>query len=299
MQQTSTSAYFFSILSSKDFSYIHIRYPSALGFKFFKNQRFGYLFVDDDLFDLKALGSLPFLYAIRLFIKVTSRHSSILKHFQLWVSTPYLAEKYQAYNPKLLRPVVSGQLLMRNWKVFYEIPNNLPVRICYHGTWSHRDDMTWLVPVIAEVQSKCPNTIFEVIGGKKVGRLFKGIPRVDVLDVMTWPEYLSHTQNRHQDIGLAPLLDTLFNRARGPIKFFDYARCGAVGIYSKSNAFNSFVDDGADGFLLDNHHALWVETIISLVNAPNKRLEMAEAAWQKVLQNSPQSTEIQEYLKSF
>lgn len=257
------------------------------------------LFIDDDLLDIRALQSLPFLYSMRLWLRTTSKRSKIFKDCEIWVSTPYLAKKYNDYKPRLLKPIASGDLLERNWNGHQNHFDKKNVRICYHGTWSHRIDMEWLVPVIAEVQSRCSNTVFEVIGGKKASRLFKGIPRVDVLDVMTWSEYLFHTQNKHQDIGLAPLIDNLFNRARGPIKFFDYARCGAVGIYSRSNAYNDFVAHGIDGFLLDNNHTLWVETIVSLVNSANKCQGMARAAWQKVLQNSPQSPEIQEYLKSF
>jgi glycosyltransferase involved in cell wall biosynthesis len=257
------------------------------------------LFMDDDLLDFNALRSIPFSYAFRLWIKTLSKKSLAFKHYKLWISTPYLAEKYQAYNPRLLRPVASGELLLRHWEVHYKNPNNIPVRICYHGTWSHRDDIKWLVPIIAEVQDRCSNTIFEIIGGNRVGRLFRGIPRVVVLDAMKWPDYLVHTQTNRQDIGLAPLLDTLFNRARGPIKFFDYARCGAVGVYSKSNAFNDFVSHGHDGYLLDNTPELWIETIVSLVNSPEKRASMSDAAWQKVLDNSTASEEIQQYLNTF
>jgi len=170
------------------------------------------------------------------------------------------------------------------------------VRICYHGTWSHRDDMKWLVPVIAEVQRRCPSTIFEVIGGARVARIFKGIPRVLVLPTMPWHEYLKHTQTVRQDIGLAPLRDTLFNRGRGPIKFFDYARAGAVGVYSAGLAFSDFVSHGVDGFVLENDPLLWVERIVELVNTPQLRQSMAEVAWLKVLDNSPASPEIQKYL---
>ena len=116
---------------------------------------------------------------------------------------------------------------------------------------------------------------------------------------MPWPQYLEHTSSIHQDIGLAPLMDTLFNRGRGPIKFFDYARAGAVGIYSKGPAFGDFVTDGVDGFLLDNDPQLWVNTIIELVNNPQLRQTMADKAWEKVLDNSPASQSVQDYLNGF
>jgi glycosyltransferase involved in cell wall biosynthesis len=275
-------------------------------------------FMDDDLLDLKALLDNPLPYAFRLWRKATSKRKRILSSCsEIWVSTPYLARKYAAWNPRLLRPVASGPLLERSWvssfgkslppslstsdSVSAATPSFAPalqsVRICYHGTWSHRDDMKWLAPVIAEVQRRCPSTVFEVIGGDRVARIFKGIPRVVVLPTMAWQDYLKHTQTVRQDIGLSPLRDTLFNRGRGPIKFFDYARAGAVGVYSAGPAFSDFVSNGVDGLVLENDPTLWVERIVELVNSPELRQSMADAAWLKVLDNSPASPAIQDYLR--
>jgi glycosyltransferase involved in cell wall biosynthesis len=283
--------------------------------------------MDDDLLDLKVLSSIPLPYAFRLWRKVTSKRKWILSSCsELWVSTPYLAKKYAAWHPRLIRPVVSGPLLERNWlssqdcvsKPYFQrsvvhssslsttltslvkttsSPTSGVVRICYHGTWSHRDDMKWFAPIICEVQRLCSEVHFDVIGDARVARIFKKVPRITVLDTMPWPDYLSYTQNNRFDIGVAPLLDTLFNRGRGPIKFFDYARCGAVGVYSSGPAFESFVTDGVDGFVLKNDQQLWIDTLVKLVRSPELRASMYEAAWQKVLANSTESPEIQAYLE--
>jgi len=306
-----------------NYAKIHYRYLK-------KNNQFRYpFFIDDDLLDLKVLFSIPLGYAYRLWRKVTSKRKWILSSCsELWVSTPYLAKKYAAWNPRLIRPVASGPLLERQWLFSLNskrksssspcLNPSLPhthsllqstssalstastldtVRICYHGTWSHRDDMKWLAPVIAEVQRRCSNTVYEVIGDHRVARIFRGIPRVTVLPTMSWPDYLKHTQTVRQDIGLAPLRDTLFNRGRGPIKFFDYARAGAVGVYSAGPAFSDFVSHEIDGYVLENDPSLWAERIVELVNSPALRQKMYTAAWDKVLDNSPASPKIQVYLK--
>ncbi len=282
--------------------------------------------MDDDLLDWRALFGIPLPYAFRLWRKVTSKRKWILcSCSELWVSTPYLAKKYAAWNPRLIRPVASGPFLDRNWLSSEDCVSNPSfqtpsyqstslgsslssftdttpsssgvVRICYHGSWSHRDDMKWFTPIICEVQRLCPEVHFEVIGGDRVARIFKNVPRITVLDTMTRPDYLNYTQNNRFDIGVAPLLDTLFNRGRGPIKFFDYARCGAVGVYSSGPAFESFVADGVDGFVLKNDQQLWIDTLVKLVRSPELRASMYEAAWQKVLANSTESPEIQAYLE--
>lgn len=283
------------------FQVVHMRYFNN---KLLSNKKIQIYFMDDDLLDWRVLYSIPFSYAFRLWRKATSKRKLILcTCTELWVSTPYLANKYSTLNPRLLRPVASGPLLERSWMSRFILDSTFRsqlsdvVHICYHGTWSHRDDMKWLAPVIAEVQRQCPNSVFEVIGDERVVRIFKGIPRVLVLPTMAWPDYLKHTQTVRQDIGLAPLRDTLFNRGRGPIKFFDYARAGAVGVYSAGPAFSDFVSNGVDGFVLENDPSLWVERIVKLVNSPELRQSMADAAWLKVLDNSPASPVIQEYLR--
>jgi len=304
-QRSSTNSYFLepinqdSIQDSVDSDQLKIltRYLEVNG-DLFGSKKDVY-FMDDDLLDCRSLLGIPLSYAFRLWRKATSKSKWILSSCsELWVSTPYLAQKYSAWKPRLIRPIPSGPLLERHWLnlVNYASTPSSPVRICYHGTWSHRDDMKWLAPAIAEVQRRCPNSVFEVIGGDRVARIFRGIPRVCVLPTMSWPDYLKHTQTVRQDIGLAPLRDTLFNRGRGPIKFFDYARAGAVGVYSAGPAFSEFVSHEVDGYVLLNDPELWVNTIVNLVNSPHLRQQMAKAAWLKVLNNSPASPGVQQYL---
>ena len=300
---SSTFDYFIAPLNlkSKNVSLI-IRYSNAFSFTLMirKSPSLIY-FMDDDLLDLSALNGIPLKYKLRILRKTFLLKAVIFfLRPNIWVSSTYLKCKYELLNPHLLRPIASQALLKRVAFSKKQLLNSTRrQKICYHGTWSHQNEIKWLVPIIREVQSRCPNTTFEIIGGERVAKLFKGITRVEVLETMPWPQYLDHTSNVHQDIGLAPLMDTLFNRGRGPIKFFDYARAGAVGIYSKGPAFGEFVADGVDGFLLDNDPQLWIKKIVELVNNPLLRQSMADKAWEKVLDNSPASQSVQDYLNGF
>ena len=287
-------------LESRDFK-LFIRYMNAFsGTLIFRTSSNLIYFMDDDLIDLYALKEMPFKYKLRILRKTFLLKTMIfLFKPKIWVSNQYLFHKYLHLSPKILRPIASQSLLDRRWLHTNTAFIDKRIRIIYHGSWSHKNEIQWLVPIIREVQYRCTNTIFEIIGGDRVAKLFKSIPRVNVLDTMPWPQYLEHTSNIHQDIGLAPLMDTLFNRGRGPIKFFDYARAGAVGIYSKGPAFSDFVADGVDGFLLDNDPQLWVEKIVEMVNNPELCQSMADKAWEKVLDNSPASQSVQDYLNGF
>lgn len=232
-------------------------------------------FMDDDLFDIKALTGLPWRYRwkiLRLALGQQRRLKSLCKEF--WVSTPYLANKYSNLSPRLIQASPSPKL----------IDSTPPlVRICYHATASHRAELHWLVDVVRKVQSAATNTHFELFGDTRTKRLFSGIPRVSILHPMSWSQYLSWSSVVQRDIALAPLLPNAFNSARGPTKFFDYARVGAAGIYSSVPPYLGFIQEGVDGLLVENDPELWGQTIINLASDTIKRTNIAVTARKRAL----------------
>ena len=77
---------------------------------------------------------------------------------------------------------------------------------------------------------------------------------------------------------MAPLLDSDFNLARGPVKFYDFVRMGAVGVYSNCAPYNDFIEQNINGILLENEPQRWVDAITLLINKEKKRAELANNA---------------------
>lgn len=231
-------------------------------------------FMDDDLFDLSALQGLPWRYRWKIFSQAWVHRNRLLRLCdEFWVSTPYLAEKYARFKPVMLGPLPSAQMIVQK-----------PcVRVCYHGTASHPHEIAWLLPVIAQVQARTEAVHFELFGGRDVAKRFGGLPRVSVLHPMGWPNYLAYTASHRCDIALAPLLPGAFNAARGPTKFYDYTRMGAVGLYSDVAPYRGYVHDGVDGLLLENDPERWIEAILTLAQDAEKRTALASAARQRLL----------------
>lgn len=230
-------------------------------------------FMDDDLFDLASLGGLPWRYRWKI-VKRAWWHRSRLMRLcdEFWVSTPYLAQKYARHRPVLLEPLP----LEKTASV------RRGIRVCYHGTASHTQEIEWLLPMIRAVQEHRDDIHFELFGGGDVARRFAGVPRVSVLHPMNWSNYLAYTAGHACDIALAPLMPSAFNAARGPTKFFDYTRMGAAGLYSDVAPYRGFVRDGVDGELLDSEPLRWVEAILMLANDGERRQALAKAARQRV-----------------
>lgn len=223
-------------------------------------------FMDDDLFDPSALNALPKEYRSKIIRRSAAQHRWITEYCDdIWVSTPYLAKKYAHLNPDIV-PAKPSSLLLAPQQ---------PVKIAYHGSSSHRDEKYWLREVVEGVLALCPQASFEIFGEHEIYKLYRDLPRVSILHPMSWQNYLAYTQNHRLDIGLAPLLDSAFNLARGPVKFYDFVRMGAMGIYSNCAPYSDFIEQNVNGVLLDNNPQSWIKTLSLLVNAEHNRHKLA------------------------
>lgn len=231
-------------------------------------------FMDDDLMDRSATKGLPLAYRRKIDAWAT-RQRPVLEALcdEFWISSPHLYQKYRAWSPKLLSSAPTAMTLMQDE----------PVTVCYHGSASHGVEIRWLVEVMRQVQVSQGCTTFEIFGGHEVNKLFRSLPRTSVLHPMSWPNYLAYTGSIRRDIGLAPLLPEPFNAGRAPSKFFDFARMGAVGIYTDVEPYRGFVQHGVDGLLLPNDPAVWATAIGELAADPARRKQLATVARERAL----------------
>ncbi|MFH7566182.1 glycosyltransferase family protein [Oceanimonas smirnovii] len=230
-------------------------------------------FMDDDLFDLTAHTGLPLRYRWKLY-RLAFRHQKWLRlmNAELWVSNNSLASKYQQWNPRVLSPHTPYA------------DNSQQKTLFYHGSASHMQEVTWLLPVVEEVLQQDTTFSFEIIGNSKVRTLFSHLPRVHVLQPMSWPAYKALVSRPGRTIGLAPLLPSEFNTARSATKFFDITQAGAVGIYAKHPVYSTMVQDQHNGLLLDMVQAEWANAILQLGNDEAARSYMLNNAQQKMKQ---------------
>jgi len=211
-------------------------------------------FMDDDVLDFRASVGMPLKYRFKLARLATRWLRWLQKQAaELWVSNTYLQHKYAQWQPRLVLPS--------------PLTNRTDVRrVFYHGSVAtHRADIHWLRPIVEEVLRRDQRIAFEIVGRKDVLRLYKGLPSVTVVHPMKWPAYQTFLSMRERHVGLNPLQDVPFNRARSYTKFFDITRCGAVGVYSPDSACSEIINNGQEGLVAHLDHALWVDAILTLV----------------------------------
>ena len=215
-------------------------------------------FMDDDLFDRAARADLPAPFVQKLERLVDPFRSWLIANVSsFWVSSQFLLEKYKFLNVRLIdwcpAPIFLAQ--------------SEPVWVFYHGSGSHQMEQRWLRAIIQRVLEACPYIHFEIIGDISVNRLYRGLARTSILHPMSWPNYLAYTAGVRRHIGLAPLLPGPYNAARGPTKFFDFIRMGALGLYSDVEPYSSFITEPRQGVLLPNDPDAWCEAIVDMARA--------------------------------
>jgi hypothetical protein len=227
-------------------------------------------FMDDDIPGVIRENSLPRLYAWKTYARYL-RIKGMLQTLgaDYAFSTAELARRYPALRGEVWPPQQVKAESTRDRLLYF-----------YHGTASHRAELAWLAPLVAEIQHRVPEAWFEVFADKKTRRLFRGIPRVRCIYPMNWPDFLTHTETIRADVGLAPLLDTSFNRCRAAVKIFDITRTGAAGVYSTGPVYQDVVVDGRNGLLLPNDQKLWASTVVRLLRSPEESRRLAAQAEQ-------------------
>lgn len=108
-----------------------------------------------------------------------------------------------------------------------------PWRIGFHGTRAHRADLAHIAPALQAIQRQRCDTELEMMLGEHMPGLLADLPRTCCPAPLSWQKFRAYQARRRVHIGLAPLLDTPFNRGKSFIKFLDIAAMGGVGIYSR------------------------------------------------------------------
>ncbi len=152
------------------------------------------------------------------------------------------------------------------------------VVIGFFGSRTHGNNLNLLRPVLMRIAAEFPQARFELFGTDAPD--LADLPRVTLLP---WNAQSSESINRLRDrgwsIGLAPLHDNDFNRAKLPTKYRDYAACGIAGVYSRIEPYADNVADGDTGLLADEDMQSWHDAIKRLIEDAGLRRRIAANAY--------------------
>ncbi len=235
--------------------------------------------LDDNLLDLQAIPTDQ-----KMYMRFLARHAD-----GVLVSTPPLAERMRRLNKRVV--VLPNQVDERLFPPECPLPlNETPLTIGYMGTPTHDGDLRMVLQALRTVLRRFDGRVqLQLVGGvadSRLVRLFDGLPvqvlRVPVED-MAYPRFVAWMRaNLHWDLAIAPLDDTFFNRFKSDLKFLDYSALGFPGVYSRMPVYEGTVRHLETGYLVENTVAAWEEALTWMLEHPEERRRMGQAAWRFV-----------------
>ena len=201
-------------------------------------------------------------------------------------STNQLQEELYKYQSKVLlnRNLASDDLIAISSQYIkdYSQTSNI-VKIGYFsGSISHNENFELIKPAIKQLLTKYSNVQLHIVGILDIPQDMKPFENQIVThDYVDWdklPALISEV-----DINLAPLVDSIFNRAKSEIKWIEAALVKVPTVASKIGAFSDAIVDGETGLLATDDQ--WFEKLEALVLSPELRQKIADAAYRAVLEN--------------
>ncbi|WP_161957504.1 glycosyltransferase [Slackia isoflavoniconvertens] len=167
----------------------------------------------------------------------------------------------------------------KNAKQRSESRDKTQVHIGYFsGSITHNDDFEAIVSPIKRIFESYPNVRLHVVGELTVPDGLKGYEdRIVAVPFMPWrrlPKLISE-----MDINIAPLVDSIFNRAKSENKWLEASLVKVPTIASNVGAFRDAIKSGEDGFLCDSEDD-WFNALSLLIENEPLRKQVGHAAYE-------------------
>ena len=183
------------------------------------------------------------------------------------VTTPALASVVRPLNRNVR--VLPNMLPGGAWPSG-EHTDHSPLVVGWSGSPTHFRDLGLIRSVIGQVLDTHPQTVMHIAGTSHVPFAeHERIVSVPGSEIEHYPSVVGGF-----DIGLAPVIDSRFNRAKSDLKALEYAMCG-IPVIASAGTYDSLPRDA--GFLCKTP-ADWLRALSRLIERPDLRSRMGAAA---------------------
>jgi len=161
------------------------------------------------------------------------------------------------------------------------IKSNDYINIGYvSGTKTHDNDFAVVSPVLIKLMTKYPNVRLLIMGHLHLEKEFKKFhDRIIKLPFVNWRKVT--TNIIQSDINIAPLENTIFNKAKSELKYFEAGILKIPTVASNTRPFQFAIKDGLNGFLASSQKD-WEEKLIKLIEDKKLCKDMGEKAYRDV-----------------
>ncbi|WP_428490919.1 glycosyltransferase [Rhodopila sp.] len=197
----------------------------------------------------------------------------------VWMSTTGLAERLSSIRPDAM--VIENALDERIWIAPTAPSTDQPLRILCMGTTTHDRDFAMIQPALTRLKAEYGDRVMiDIVGMTGRDDLPHGLNRIGTPAnaMRSYPGFVNWLTSMEPQwhIGLAPLLDSPFNRCKSPIKAMDYAALGLFVLASDTPVYRGCIADGPAGQLVANRSEAWYAALDWLVRNPDARRNVAD-----------------------
>lgn len=242
--------------------------------------------IDDWLFDLPSynIASNPYKPNSDM-EKIAFKQIEVSDY--LIVSTQFIKENLEILFPEKPIYIIKNSLDFNIWDnvkpydVFSPKKEGM-IRIGYTGCGNHSGDMELVKDAIVKLIDEYENLEFIM------AIPFPSWDDVDhprVLRGDRWvvlPDFPNYVSGWDLDIGIAPLRDTNFNRAKSNLRWLEYSALKIPTVASSVYPFKNSIKHMKDGMLVKNNSLQWYEALKSLIVDKGMRAEIGSKAYKRV-----------------
>lgn len=246
--------------------------------------------VDDLVIDTVYTDLIPFVQQMEskdksAYDQNVMNMQKLLKRCDMAVTTTEcLADELKKYVPEVFinRNTASETMVALSKQAYVQRSESMEkkdsvVRLGYFsGSITHNADVEMILPVLCHILKKYPNTELHLVGTLDLPAALRPFERQIVrqpfCDWKELPKLIAGV-----DINLAPLEDTIFNRAKSENKWVEAALVHVVTVASDVGAFHQCIRDGETGFLCKDADD-WKQVLERLIEEPAYRRKIAGQA---------------------
>jgi O-antigen biosynthesis protein len=183
------------------------------------------------------------------------------------------------------RNVASEEMLQLSNDATLNIKNHNEIIIGYSsGSITHNDDYFMIEESLIKILGEFNNVKLSILGLLDIPtNLQKYKEQIIAIPFSDWRELPAKLATF--DINIAPLEDTLFNRAKSENKWLEAALVKVPTVASNIGAFKKIISNNSNGILVNNDTNSWYKALKLLILDKGLRAKIGENAYNEVIQN--------------
>ena len=196
------------------------------------------------------------------------------------VTTDILADVYRRYNSNVA--VLPNCIDTNIWKPL-PLKETNEIRLFWAGGHSHYEDWCLLTDVLPTIIKKYANVKL-VLMGAKFDATLRSIPQ-DRIEFHPWIHTMAYpykVEILNPIIGIIPLQDTEFNRAKSPIKWVEMTSLGVPCVTSYVSPYKEIATENNGIFIEENDTEGWIKGISMLIEDREWRNKIGSKAQETV-----------------